>query len=98
MLGQRNDKLVHLIYYASKTLIYVQVNYTTTKKELLVLVFAFEKFIVYLVRTKIVDYTDHSAIKYLLAKKDAKSRKIHWVLLLQEFDIEIRNKKMGHRT
>jgi hypothetical protein len=45
------------------------------------------------VNSKVIVYTDHAAIKYLLAKKDAKPRLIHWILLLQEFDVEIRDKK-----
>ena len=93
VLGQRKDKVFHSIYYASKTLTDAQLNYTTTEKELLAVVFAFDKFRAYLVGTKVVVYTDHSAIKYLIAKKDAKPRLIRWVLLLQEFDLEIRDKK-----
>ena len=64
-----------------------------TEKELLAVVFAFEKFRSYLVGTKVIVYTDHSAIKYLVEKKDAKPRLIRWVLLLQEFDLEIRDRK-----
>jgi hypothetical protein len=63
------------------------------EKELLVVVFAFEKFRSYIVNSKVIIYTDHAAIKYLLAKKDAKPRWIHWILLLQEFDVEIRDKR-----
>jgi hypothetical protein len=55
-------------------------------------VFAFEKFRSYIVKSKVIVYTDHAAIKYLLAKKDAKPRLICWILL-QEFDVEIRDKK-----
>jgi hypothetical protein len=61
------------------------------KKELLAVVFAFEKFRSYIMNSKVIVYTDHAAIKYLLAKKDSKPRYIHWILLLQEF--EIRDKK-----
>ncbi|KAJ9561576.1 LOW QUALITY PROTEIN: hypothetical protein OSB04_006736 [Centaurea solstitialis] len=68
-------------------------NYTTTEKELLAVVFAIEKFRSYLVLAKIIVYTDHSALKYLFAKQDAKPRLIRWILLLQEFDIEVRDKK-----
>jgi len=93
VLGQRKDKVFHAIYYASKVLNEAQVNYTTTEKEMLAVVFAFDKFRAYLLGTKVIVYTDHSAIKYLMAKKDAKPRLIRWVLLLQEFDIEIRDKK-----
>jgi len=61
-----------VIYYASKTLDKAQRNYTTTKKELLAVVYAFDKFRPYLLMSKIIVYTDHFAIKYLLAKQDAK--------------------------
>ncbi|CAM8919529.1 unnamed protein product [Rhodiola kirilowii] len=93
VLGQRIEKKLHVIYYVSKVLDGAQINYTTTEKELLAVVYAFEKFRPYLVATKTIVYTDHAAIKYLMAKKDAKPRLIRWVLLLQEFDIEIRDKK-----
>ena len=66
-----------------------QLNYATTEKELLVVVFAFDKFRSYLIGNKVIVFTDHSAIKYLMTKKDAKLRLIRWVLLLQEFDVEI---------
>jgi hypothetical protein len=82
-----------VIYYASRTLNDAQINYATTEKELLAVVFAFDKFRSYLVGSKVIVYTDHAALKYLLTKKDAKPRLIRWVLLLQEFDIEIRDKK-----
>jgi len=93
VLGQRKDKKMHAIYYASKTLDGVQVNYATTKKELLAVVYAIDKFKQHLVGSKIIVYTDHSAIKYLLNKKDAKPRLIRWILLLREFDLEIKDKK-----
>ncbi|XP_011621810.1 uncharacterized protein LOC105420314, partial [Amborella trichopoda] len=93
VLGQRINKLPHVIYYASKTLNEAQLNYTTTEKELLAVVFALEKFRSYLLGSKIIVYSDHAALKYLLSKKDAKSRLIRWILLLQEFDLEIRDKK-----
>ncbi|GKA60096.1 reverse transcriptase domain-containing protein [Tanacetum coccineum] len=70
-----------------------QENYMTTKKELLAVVFAFNKFCQYLVLSKTIVFTDHSALWYLFAKQDAKPRLIRWILLLQEFDIEIRDKK-----
>ncbi|CAM8978611.1 unnamed protein product [Rhodiola kirilowii] len=93
VLGQRVEKKLHVIYYVSKVLDNAQMNYTTTEKELLAVVYAFEKFRPYLVGTKTIVYTDHPAIKYLMAKKDAKPRLIRWFLLLQEFNIEIRDKK-----
>jgi hypothetical protein len=84
VLGQRNEGKVHAIYYASKTLNEAQVNYATTEKELLAVVFAFEKFRSYIANSKVIVYTDHAAIKYRLSKKDAKPRLIRWILLLQE--------------
>ncbi|KAK8506990.1 hypothetical protein V6N12_041667 [Hibiscus sabdariffa] len=92
-LGQRRGKLFDVIYYASRTLNDAQVNYTTTEKELLAVVFSFDKFRSYLIGTKVVVHTDHSAIKYLVTKKDAKPRLIRRILLLQEFVLEIRDRK-----
>ena len=63
------------------------------KKELLAVVFAIDKFRSYLVGAKVIVYTDHAALKYLLTKKDAKPRLIRWILLLQELDLEIKDKK-----
>ena len=60
---------------------------------MLAVVFVVDKFRAYLLGSKVIIYTDHSALRYLLAKKYAKSRLIRWVLLLQEFDLEIRDKK-----
>ncbi|KAJ9553842.1 hypothetical protein OSB04_017887 [Centaurea solstitialis] len=82
VLGQKKGKIFHPIYYASKTLNDAQINYTTTGKELLAVVFAFEKFRSYLMGTKVIVHTDHSALKL-----------IRWVLLLQEFDLEIIDRK-----
>ncbi|CAN6573204.1 unnamed protein product [Malus baccata var. baccata] len=93
VLGQRRDKKPHVIYYASRTLNDAQLNYSTTEKELLAVVFALDKFRSYLLRTKVIIYTDHAALKYLLTKKEAKPRLIRWMLLLQEFDVEIRDEK-----
>ncbi|GJY20869.1 reverse transcriptase domain-containing protein [Tanacetum coccineum] len=93
VLGQRKDKYFRPIHYASKTLSDAQTNYTVTEKELLAVVYAFEKFRSYLVLSKTIVYTDHSALKYLFNKQDAKPRLIRWVLLLQEFTIEIHDKK-----
>jgi Ni,Fe-hydrogenase III component G len=93
VLGQRKDKALHVISYASKTLDNAQANYTTTKKELLAIVYAFDKFRSYLVGNKCIVFTDHATIKFLLSKKEAKPRLIRWILLLQEFDIEIHDKK-----
>ena len=65
----------------------------TTEKELLVVVYTLEKFQPYILGSKIIIYADHAALKYLLSKKEAKPRLIRWVLFLQEFDLEIKDKK-----
>ncbi|CAM8895855.1 unnamed protein product [Rhodiola kirilowii] len=93
VLSQKVDKKPVVIYYASRTLDAALKNYSTTEKELLAVVFALEKFRSYLLCTKVVIYSDHAAIRYLMTKKEAKPRLIRWILLLQEFDVEIRDKK-----
>ncbi|CAM8999403.1 unnamed protein product [Rhodiola kirilowii] len=93
VLGQRKEKKPVVIHYASRTLDAAQQNYSTTEKELLAVVFALEKFRPYLLRSKIVVFSDHAAIRYLMTKKESKPRLIRWILLLQEFDVEIKDKK-----
>jgi hypothetical protein len=83
VLGQRKEGKIHAIYCAIKTLNGSQLSYATTEKEFLAIVFAFEKFRSYIVNSKVIIYTDHATIKYLLSKKDAKPRLIRWILLLQ---------------
>nr|GEV59431.1 reverse transcriptase domain-containing protein [Tanacetum cinerariifolium] len=84
VLGQHQDKHFRPIHYASKTTTEAESNYTTTEKEMLAAVYAFEKFRSYLIINKSIVYTDHSVLKYLFAKKDSKARLLCWVLLLQE--------------
>ena len=74
VLGQRMDKTLHPIYYASKALNEAQKNYTVTEQELLAVVFGFEKFCSYLLGTRVIVHTDHSALRYLIEKKDDKRR------------------------
>ncbi|KAG7585701.1 Integrase catalytic core [Arabidopsis thaliana x Arabidopsis arenosa] len=93
VLGQKIDKKLHVIYYASRTMDDAQVKYATTEKELLAVVFAFEKFRSYLVGSKVIVYIDHAALRHIYAKKDTKPRLLRWILLLQEFDMEIVDKK-----
>ncbi|GJS37978.1 reverse transcriptase domain-containing protein [Tanacetum coccineum] len=93
VLGQRKTKHFQHIHYTSKTMTDAQAHYTTTEKELLAVVYAFEKLRPYLVLLKTIVYTDHSALKYLLAKQDEKPRLLRWILLLQEFDAIIHDKK-----
>nr|XP_009770134.1 PREDICTED: uncharacterized protein LOC104220869 [Nicotiana sylvestris] len=75
VLGQRKEKIMHPIYYTSRTLSGAQLNYMVTEKEMFVVVFSFDKF------------------RYLIAKKEPKPSLIRWVLLLQEFDLEIPDRK-----
>jgi hypothetical protein len=92
VLGQRIGKNLHVIAYASRMLDGAQYNYRTTKKELFAVVFALENFRSYLLVTKVVIFTDHEALRYLLKKKEFKPRLIRWIFLLQEFDLEIKDK------
>nr|GFB16317.1 reverse transcriptase domain-containing protein [Tanacetum cinerariifolium] len=89
VLGQRQDKHFRPIHYASKTMTEAESKYTTTEKEMLAVVYAFEKFQSYLILNKSIVYTDHSALKYLFQKKDSKVRLLRWVLLLKEFTFKV---------
>ena len=91
ILGQRIDGNPVAIYHASKTFRGAQVNYSTTKKELLAIIFALEKFWQYVLGSKIIVFSYHAALKYLLTRKESKSLLIRWILLLQEFDLEIKD-------
>ena len=93
VLGQKAYKIFWAIYYTSKTFNEAQENYSTTEKEMLAMVFACEKFRPYILRSHVIIHTDHATIKYLMAKKEDKPRLIRLVLLLQEFDLEIKDKK-----
>ncbi|KAK8508033.1 hypothetical protein V6N11_073541 [Hibiscus sabdariffa] len=93
VLGQKIGKEPHVNAYASRTLDSAQKNYSTTEKELLAIVFALEKFRSYLLGTNITVFSDHAALRYLMSKKEAKPRLIRWILLLQEFNLKIKDKK-----
>ena len=93
VLGQRKEKIFRAIYYASRTFNEAQENYSTAEKEMLAIVFVCEKFRPYILGSHIIVHTDHASIKYLMSKKEAKPRLIRWVLLLQDFDLEIKDKK-----
>ncbi|KAF8100603.1 hypothetical protein N665_0220s0007 [Sinapis alba] len=75
ILGQKKEKKLHVVYYT----------------KLLAIVFAFKKFRQYLVGSKVVVDTDHATLKCLMQQKDAKPRLLRWILLLQEFDTEIKD-------
>ena len=93
VLGQREDKKAFVIYYASKTLDSAQSNYTTPKKEFLPVVFTLKKFRSYIVGSLVTIFTDHATLKYLLSKQDTKPRLTRWILLCQEFNVAIKDKK-----
>jgi hypothetical protein len=76
VLGQRINKVPHAIYYASRTLNDAQLNYSTTEKELLAIIFALEKFKSYLIASTVIIFIDHATLRYLFAKKHAKPRLI----------------------
>ena len=79
VVGKQKNEVLHAIYYASNTLNETQMNYATTKKEFLTIAFAFDKFRAYLIGKKVIVFTNHSTIKYLLTKKYAKPCLIRWV-------------------
>ena len=81
-MGKRVNRMLHVIYYASRTLTDAQKNYLTTNKELLAVVLALSKFHPNLLYSKLIVFTDHAALKYLLAKNDTKPRLSRWILLL----------------
>ena len=89
VLGQRRDKILQPIYYESKALNEALKKYNVTEKELLAVVFTFENFHSYLLGTRVIEHTDHSAFMYLMEKKDVNPRLIRWVLFLQKFDFEV---------
>ncbi|GJS74402.1 reverse transcriptase domain-containing protein [Tanacetum coccineum] len=93
ILGQKDGKHFHPIYFSRKTLNPAQQKYTVTEKELMAVLFAFDKFRSYLILSKTIVHSDHSALRHLFKKQDAKPRLIRWILLLQEFDIEIKDRK-----
>jgi len=94
-LGQTKNKQFHVIHYANKVLNEAQSNYATIENELLATIFGLEKFKTYLIGSTITIFTKHATIKYLLTKPDTKHRLIRWILLLQEFDLVIKDKKGG---
>nr|KYP34642.1 Retrovirus-related Pol polyprotein from transposon 17.6 [Cajanus cajan] len=92
VLAQRVDRLPRVIYYASRTLDVAQANYTAMEKELLAIIFALDKFWSYLLGSRVIVFTDHATLKYLLKKAESKPRLIRWMIWLQEFDLDIRDK------
>ena len=91
VLGQRRDKILHPIYYASKDLYKAEKNYSMTEQKLLEVVFAFKKNFLLFAWHEVIVHTDHSSLRYLIENKDVKPRLIIWVLLLQEFDFKVKD-------
>nr|GEX48546.1 reverse transcriptase domain-containing protein [Tanacetum cinerariifolium] len=89
VLGQHHEKHFRPIHYASKIITEAESNYTMTEKEILAVVYAFEKFQSYLIMNKSIVYTDHSALKYIFAKKNSKARFLRWIFILQEFKFKV---------
>nr|GEV40048.1 reverse transcriptase domain-containing protein [Tanacetum cinerariifolium] len=87
--NEENDLILTRLVTGWRTCIDYQSNYTTMEKEMLAVVYAFDKFRSYLIMNKSIVYTDHSALKYLFAKKDSKAGLLRWVLLLQEFTFKV---------
>ncbi|RDX86785.1 Retrovirus-related Pol polyprotein from transposon 17.6, partial [Mucuna pruriens] len=99
VLGQRVEvgKLAYVISYTSQTMELAHINYITTEKELLAIVFPLDKFRAYLLGSKVIVFSNHVALKYLVKKLDAKPRLIRWMLLLQKFNLEFKDKKGAFR-
>ncbi|XP_074283003.1 uncharacterized protein LOC141607548 [Silene latifolia] len=98
VLGQRVGRAPHVIQYASTMMNEAQRNYTTTEKEFLAVVFALEKFRSYILGDKVIIFTDHAALRHLVSKKESKPHLMRWVLLLSEFDVELKDKKGSTNT
>ena len=82
VLGQRKEDKPFVMYYASRILNSTQMNYTTTEKKLLAVIFTLDKFRSYLIGSSIIVYSDHVAVRYLMSKYDVKPKLIRWILLL----------------
>jgi hypothetical protein len=92
VLGQLEGKYPYAIYYVSKNLSPVELNYMVTEKEFLVVIHAINKFRHYITGYSVILHIDHVAIKYLMNKPITNGRVTRWLLLLQEFDITILDK------
>lgn len=93
VLGKRRENILHPNYYSNKALNTAKKEVRRTKQEFLVVFFAFKKFQTYLIRNKVIVHTYHASLRCVIVKKDAKTRLIWLVLLLQEFDLEVKDQK-----
>ncbi|TYK25722.1 uncharacterized protein E5676_scaffold862G00140 [Cucumis melo var. makuwa] len=104
MLGQKKNKVIHHIYYVSKTLNEAQENYTTSEKELLAIVFSIEKFRSYIVDSKVMVHSNHFAIRYLVRKDiedgfpDEQLFRVevneHWYAYIVNYMAEVSNREI----
>lgn len=92
VLSQEIDGVEKPIGYASRQLNNAEINYSTTEKECLALLFGIKYFRCYLYGRRFTVYTDHSALQWLLNLKDSSSKLMRWALLLSEYDYEVRHK------
>lgn len=95
VLGQRCEKTLNLIYFSFKAFIPAQNNYSVIEQELLAVVFTFEKFISYFISMNIMILTNYVTFRYLMVQKNSKPEKFQWVLLLNDFDFDVEDKKKG---
>jgi len=93
VLGQIIEKKHHMIYYALRILNPAQCNYTPMEKELIFVVFSLYKFRSYILGSHVTVYFDHASLRYLMNKKESKPCLLHWILLIQEFDVAIKDRK-----
>eukprot|EP00253_Pinus_taeda_P027785 PITA_27785 len=92
VLGQEEDKKPYAIYYINKNLSPAELNYNVTEKEFLAVIHAINKFRHYITGYPVILYTNHSTIKYLENKPITNGRITRWLILLQEFDITIKDR------
>eukprot|EP00253_Pinus_taeda_P029953 PITA_29953 len=92
VLRQEEDRKPYAIYYISKNLSPAELNYAVTEKEFLAVIHAINKFRHYITGYPVILYTDHSIIKYLANKPVRNCRITRWLILLQEFDITIKDR------
>jgi hypothetical protein len=87
VLGKKEDQQSHAIYFVSKNLSFVELNYTVTEKEFLAVVHDINKFHHYITIYEVFLHTDHYPIRSLMNKPITNGRVTRWLLLLQEFNI-----------
>ena len=79
-LGQKEKLMTYAIYFISKNLTLVELNYTVTEKEMLAVVHVVNKFRHYITGYEIFVHTNHSALRYLMNKPITNGRITRWLL------------------